>query len=352
MRLRDLSLEQLEELEQELHDQEEPNDGYYAELVNLYKEMHRRLNPLAKKDPNQYGFSMQYTQKLLVSYLIKYGTYLKMTKIKDDDLAIKSLKEAIDFDPINPMAHYRLGFLSYKNKDFSSAVQYFESAIDFHPTYKNTDYTLNEKQLVHAYMYLTNSALHVAGKTYKKMEKLERGQSEQLPNYELSPIYKLLSHNDDYLLANAFYKITNQNICTCSKQDCEDTIENYPHNTVVLYFNDRENIIMFNGREVKVSQKQAETLRHMLLLCSKDQPGTRMTFRDFFSSFGEDGEVKIKTFRKSMERLNEKLGTIGLEDAIKGARYREEPAYSFEENIPYMVLYRVDDLAGNEYVSR
>lgn len=312
MRLRDLSLEKLEELEQELHDQEEPNDGYYAQLVNIYKEMHRRLIPLAKKDPNQYGHSLQYTKKLLMSYLIKYGTYLKMANVKDDDLAIKSLKEAIHFDPFNPMAHYRLGFLSYKNRDFNSAVQYFQSAIIFHPTYKNTDYFLNEQQMFHAHMYLTNSALQVAGKTYKEMDKLEWGQTEQLPNYELSPIYKMLSHNDEYLLANAFYKITKQNISTCSKQECENIIDNNPPNTVILYFNDRENIIMFNGTEVSVSQKQAEILRHMLLLCSKDKPGTRMTFRDFFSSFGEDGEVKIKTFRKPMERLNEKLNTIGL----------------------------------------
>lgn len=353
MGLKDLSIEQLEEREQELHDNVEQNDGYYSQLVNIYEEMHKRLSPLARKDPERYGGPVNYTKKLLVSYLIKYGTYLKMNNMKDDKLAVNSLKKALRFDPTNPMAHYRLGFLSYKVQDFCDAVQFFQSAIDFQQTYNNRAYLLNEQQLYHAHMYLTNSALHVASHSYKEMEKFEWGKLEQLPNYELSSIYKIMSHNDEYLQANAFYKVTNNHVSTCSKETCEEIVDHNPPNTMILYFNDRENIVMFNGNEEALSPSRADMLRHLLLKCTKEQPGTRITFRDYFSSTGTDGEVNKKTLQKAIGRLRDKLMDIGLLSDIFGVtQHRGETGYYFNEGISCIVMFRVDDVAGSEYITR
>ncbi|MBB6447788.1 tetratricopeptide repeat protein [Bacillus benzoevorans] len=341
-------MEQLEEYEQELHEMEEPNDGYYSILINIYKEMYKRLISLARKDSDQYGYSLNYTKKLLVSYLITYGTYLKMTNIKDDELAIKSLKEAVKLEHNNPIAHYRLGFLSYKKEDFSNSVQYFQSAIDFHHTYNNPDYQLNKQQMFHAHMYLTNSALHVASRTYQELERLEWGKSEFLPNYEISPIFKMLSKNDEYLQENAFYKVTRNNVSTCSKEECEELIENNPRDTIVFYFSDRENMLRFNNNHVTLSPNSSDILRQLLINCTIDCPGTRFTFRDYFSRFGPDGEVIKSTFRKSIERLRDKLKDVGLADMVIVTRYKDETAYYFDANIPFIILYRVDDIVGQE----
>ena len=59
-----------------------------------------------------------------------------MNHVKDDASAIASLKKAIALDKHNPIAHYRLGFLSYKKQDYVAAVQYFQQAIIFSPTIK------------------------------------------------------------------------------------------------------------------------------------------------------------------------------------------------------------------------
>ena len=85
-----------------------------------------------------------------------------MNHVKDDASAIASFKKAIALDKQNPIAHYRLGFLTYKERDYVLAVQYFQRAIDSQPYYQNREYVLNEQQLFHAHMYLTNSALYVA----------------------------------------------------------------------------------------------------------------------------------------------------------------------------------------------
>ena len=88
MKDKELTLEQLEEKEADLLQIEEQKDGHYAQLINIYKEMHRKLILLARKEPNQYGDYLQYIKKRLLACYIKYGTYLKMNHVKDDASAI------------------------------------------------------------------------------------------------------------------------------------------------------------------------------------------------------------------------------------------------------------------------
>lgn len=72
--------------------------------------MYKRIIPLIRKDRAMYYHSLQYTKKLLVSHLVKYGTYLKMNQIKDDKIAVSSLKKALSYEKNFPIAYYRLGF--------------------------------------------------------------------------------------------------------------------------------------------------------------------------------------------------------------------------------------------------
>ena len=346
-----MTLEQLEDAEAELWQNEEQEDGHYAQLIQIYEEMYKKLRLLDRKDSEQYSTYLQYIKKRLTACYIKYGTYLKMSLVKDDHLAIQSLQKAIHLDRYNPISHYRLGFLSYKKHDYVKALHYFQAATDFQQTYQNREYLLNERQLFNAHLYLTNSALYVANQSYQNMEKLEWKGSEQLPEYEISPIYEILSQNDHYLLSQAFYQVTKDQVHNCSKEDCDDVIDLPPINTLVLYFHDRKNYLVFNEKLETLSIDLADTLRHMLLMCSKDLPGTRMTFQNYFENFGKDGAVVPSTFRKRMERIRAKLDEIGLKDTIIQTRYKDETAYYFDEKIPFIVLYRVDDMVATEYIN-
>jgi hypothetical protein len=106
MRNKEFTLEQLEDMEAELLQKDEQKDGYYYQLIHIYKEMHSKPIWLAKKDPEQYDHYLHYVVKRLIALYIKYGTYLKMNHVKDDASAITSLKRAIALDKYNPIAHY------------------------------------------------------------------------------------------------------------------------------------------------------------------------------------------------------------------------------------------------------
>ncbi|WP_244671303.1 tetratricopeptide repeat protein [Bacillus sp. NTK034] len=208
MRLRDLTLEELEDLEQELHEKGEKSDyGYYAKLVNVYEEMYKRLIPLVKIDRAMHEYSLKYKKKLLVSYLIKYGTYLKMNNSKDDRVAISSLTKALRYQKNIPIAYYRLGFLSYKQGDFSQAVRYFQEALNYHKLGDYPSFSLNQQHVFHAHMYLANSALYVARSTYEAMGDFSYYSAKQLPDLALSPLFETLRDNEQLKRIMFFIKL-------------------------------------------------------------------------------------------------------------------------------------------------
>lgn len=351
MRLSQLSLEELETLEQTLHENEPKSEyGHYSMLVNIYEEMYRRLVPLARKDKEQYGNSGNYIKKLLISSLIKYGTYLKMNNEKDDKLAQSSLERALKYDKTIPIVYYRLGFLAYKEQQYSRAVQYFQSALVYQCSSINLAYQLNDQQHLHAHLYLTNSALYVASSTHQALEQLDHSHS-QLPNLELSPLYAVLKHNENYLEANAFYQVSKEGIVSCSRESCDELAEQSPKNTIILYFNDQQNILIFNGKEKVMTPNQAAMLRHFLLCSNQDNPGTRENLVDFFGKTGVDGLVKKANLVKAIERLRTKLGAVGIPSIIEATRYQDDIAYFFNQSVPYIVMFRVDDAYGSEYIN-
>lgn len=351
LKIKDLTLDELELLEQDLHENGEKSDyGYYMQLVIVYEMMYKKLKSLARNNGPQYDHSLQHTKNVFISHLIKFGPYIKMNHFKDDGNAVELLIKAIGLEQKLPIAYYRLGFLAYKHGKYGSAVRYFQQALN-KQLLNDPSYALNQQQEFHAHMYLANSALYVASHTYETMEKLPYLPEEQLPNLELSPLFETLSSNEKYLLNHAFYKITKNKTETWSKEACEDLYENSEPNELVLYFNDRENILLFNGEEVIITPTQANMIRHFLLSSSKENPCTRMTMRDFFGRTGSDGEVRKNTFIKSIERLRGTLRSIDIPEIIDVTQYRGETAYYFNESVPFTVLFRVDEAFGNEYVN-
>lgn len=343
MRLKKMTLEELEELEQELHDQEQESDySLYSRKIKVYEEIYNRLRKLGKekKEDNSY---LKYVTKKLVFNLIHYGTFLKMQYEKDDQTAIHCLKKALNYDSRNPSAAYRLGFLSYKHKDYESALHYFQKAIENQEYYDQKDYCLNEKQVVNAHLYLTNSALHIAKYTYEKIIGLPYKSQQELPNYEFSSLYQSLTENEKYLERHAFYKISQDETTTCSKEECEELITNVPLNTIVLYFNDRNIKLVYNENEVNISQNHGDMLRYLLTKSSVDSPATRITLHNFFLDSHVKGVVNKDALIKAISRLRNKLRSCEIPSIIQTTNYRGETAYYFDRTLPYIVMYRVDE---------
>gem|GEM_PF-6734620 len=110
-------------------------------------------------------------EKKLVHYLIWYGTYLKTVEKKDFYMAEHCLMEALQIRPRLPVAHYRLGFLSYRRKSYGNALTHFERAIASNEETVDKRYRLTHLQQYYARLYLANSVLYVArdaGESLKK----------------------------------------------------------------------------------------------------------------------------------------------------------------------------------------
>ncbi len=342
MRIQRKTLEELEEMEIELLEQDESRDGYYSQLISVYDEMYRHLHKLFREQPEEYAHAFDYVKKQLVSCNIKYGTYMKMGLEKTPHLAKSALQIALKYDPTNPIAHYRLGFLAYQDRKYVQALQAFQAAIENQPRYRHKDFVLNDTQLYYAQLYSINSALYIAEQTQQAIQK-PGNQPEQLA-YESSPLLALIEKNEDQLLKQAFYHVSREGVKTCSIEECNMLVdEGWEEPTLILYFADRATICSYAGKETTLSFDRADILRHLLLACSEAKPGTRNMFRSYF---GEREDVLSNTFRKKIRRLKEDLQKIGLGEVILQTTVDNEAAYYVDESVPYIVLYRVDDLVA------
>ncbi|MGG2093489.1 hypothetical protein AB1283_12395 [Bacillus sp. S13(2024)] len=339
MRLKEKTYDELLELEAELHEIED--EYVYHTLVLVYKEMYRRLR-LEKRNKDDWEINDIKTR--LIKILIQYGTYLKTVYRKDDNLAVNSLAEALRYELNIPIAHYRLGFLHYKRQDYFMAFHSFESAISTQKSCTNKAYLMNDQQLYNAHMYLTNSSLHISAKTYEQMEQLPVSVNRTgVDGAEISPLYDLLKRNEQYLNQHAFYKITREGQDTCSKDECEHIIDE-EFRTLILYFSDRSIRLVYRGDEVVLSKNQGDALKVILLQSTHGTPVTRMAFRDIIDSRDEAGEVKKNSFIQTVRRIRDKLVQLnGFDDLIISTQYRGEAAYYFNEEIPFCVMYRVDE---------
>lgn len=343
LRFNNIALAELEDLEQDLHDKdEEREDSIYSQKINVYEKMYHILRKLVREKKEDQSYLDRVTKKLVFN-LIHYGTYLKIQYEKDDHLAIYCLEKALKVDQRNPMAAYRLGFLSYKHRDYHKALQNFQKALDHQKYYDDKTYLLNEKQLFNAHLYLTNSALYVAKKAHEEMIKLPYQSEQGLAIYEFSSLYESLKNNEDYLENHAFYKVTQDGSTTCSKEECEKFITNEPLNTIVLYFSDRDIKVAFNENVTTLSPNRGDILRYLLTKSSRDNPATRITLMHLFPYSINVGEVNKNTFIQAISRLKTQLVRSEFPAFIQTTNIRGEIAYYFDQTLPFIVLYRVDE---------
>jgi tetratricopeptide (TPR) repeat protein len=341
MSLRDKTIEELEEIEEELNEQEEEHGfSNYSMKIEVYKEMYRKLSQLVPSRNEDVQSSLDYVKRKLIYCLIHYGTYLKTEYQKDDYLATRCLEEALKYDKTNPLAAYRLGFLSYKFNDYTKAIQYFQNALDNDHYHKQHLYHLNEQQQLNAHLYLTNCALHIAKETYEKMNQLPQAKTQKIPKQELSPLFSSLIENEQYLMRHAFYKVNKEGRTTCSKAECEKLIASPPHDTLLIYFSDRTIMAFFNGKEASLTQDQGNMLSYFLLNSSEDVPATR-------HDFSVVDTIIPNTYTTNVSRLRRKLVQQGIPSMILTKRYHNETGYYYDGSYPFYIMYRSDEEIEN-----
>lgn len=342
-RLSMMTLEELEDYEQELNDQEEVTEfASSSNKIQLYKEMYRQVRRLMQGNRDEYEHYLTYITGKLVYQLVHYGSYLKMGTEKDDRTAYSCLKDALNFEPKNPVASYRLGFLSYKERDYVKAASFFHKALEDNQNSKST-YKLTDRQVMNAHLYLANSSLYVAMEAHEGMKELDVGIGKEIPEYEFSALFRSLQGNEQYLLENAFYKITPEGKNTCSKEQCNEVMDNIPAGTLVLYFNDRTIELGYGEMVIEMSKPRGDIILHLLTKSSEQSPATRHDLQHSFQRLDHSGEVNRNTFTQAVNRLQRKLVNEGVPPFIRNMNYRGENSYYFDHSLKYIVMYRVDE---------
>lgn len=193
----------LKELEQQAADLMERNPEFNPQLeqrlIGIYKSMLRQMN----RQDSLY----QPIKEKVIDQLIRYGTYMKSAEEKNFQAAEAALGQVLRYDRKNPIAAYRLGFIAYRNEQYSSALIHFENAVKYHQRHANHKYRLTEQQEKNAYLYLTNSSLHIAKSTYEKMNEAFSYLPKKLSSYKFSELYSYLDENEQYMESRSMRRI-------------------------------------------------------------------------------------------------------------------------------------------------
>ena len=156
------------------------------------------------------------------------------------------------------LLHYRLGFLSYKQHKYTAAMIHFQNATRYQKTYSNEEYWLNNQQLYNAHLYLGNSALYIAQEAQESLQTLETKENqEHAPKLQMSPLYEIIQRNEGYIEENAFIMITPEGISRCSKQKCEEIIYKDLSDSLILYFTDRQHLLIYQRKRDKSKRKSS-----------------------------------------------------------------------------------------------
>lgn len=345
-RLNHLSIDELLDLQQEYHLKK--NEGEVAMLSRLV-EVDKILIRKIKKDKDSENDSLLPILKQdLVSNLVRYGSYLKTEYRKDDYAAEMALKDAVRYDPYVPLAHYRLGFLSYKKGQFINSLNQFTEAIKCHEKDPERPFYLTKQQLYHANLYLSNSALYIAKEAQERTEKFEEKEQEKLTDLPLSPLYEMIERNEEYLRRHEFVIKTQKEERYASKKESEEMIfSDRLADTVILYISDHEIIVRYLGKKVELkSIIYAEILKHLMLRSHVDHPAIKYDFSHVLTTNEKSGEILTDNYAQNISRLRGKLRKCNAPaDLIMTKQHLGERGYYYNQKYPYMVVQRTDDNA-------
>ncbi|MDN7243914.1 tetratricopeptide repeat protein [Planococcus shenhongbingii] len=331
MRFQGNSLEELEELEQELLGLGETKlGGLSYSKIEVYDAMHSQLEELVQDDED-YRAYYSYIKKKLVSYLLRYGmhTYTDHLTIYED--TEKVLKKVLSYDSQNPIAAYRLGFLAYRSGIHSEAVMYFQQALNSQTFYIDERFLLNAEQISRAVLYLTNSALHTAIQgEVPSCDIISTGYTS-LPTQ--------LCYNDGMLNSHAYRIVTPFGAVLCSE---EESGEQQMKDVISLKFNKFGALLTYNGISEQLSPVQANVLRYLLVKTRRGEAATPWSLKDYFLFTHVITGVPEKTFSSVVAEVKRIMAEMEIPASIKVAE-DEKSGYYFDGSSPFVVIDRVDE---------
>ena len=195
----------------------------------------------------------------LVNLYVSQGEYFKMADEPNPNIAKRYLKKALQLQEDHPVANYRLGYLYYRDKEYTRAVNYFDKAIA-----GSVSEVLNDTQMMLANMFLVNCGIKIAKEAIREMNDLEDNPNLDLENERIERYKKEILVLDEEIFDKMFYrKIENGKEEKISEHKFSDFIPD--NNQVILRSSDLGMKILFGKyKPVSLNPKAFYTLYGIL----------------------------------------------------------------------------------------
>ncbi len=336
MRYRDISLDELEELEQELH-LNDVSDLQYLNFtkIEIYDAMLTHLSELCKVDEDYVDY-YTYIKNKLICHLLRYETNINASLANERLHAEQVLKNIQSYDPKNPIASYRLGCLLYLQKKFSEAASYFHYALEFQKDCTNKLFHLNTMQINRAVLYISNCAFHNGCQAL--VLNSEQEDQDALLNASFSNYFAQLSSNEELLKLKAYRKMTMDGVEYTSSKYAEDIMDLSPKNTLMLFFIEDEAELVYNGIKETLTLPQAHVLRKLLLEAHQNTV-TALSLKDYFLDSHVISGASQKALQPVMAKLNDVLAELETQITID----ESDEGYRLMGSLEYILMDRVDE---------
>jgi tetratricopeptide (TPR) repeat protein len=300
--------------------------------------MHVHLSLLAAEDEDYRNYHA-YIQQKLINYLLCYSGHLASIDANQRYAAERALMKALQYDPANPVAAYRLASLFHQQHLHAEALCLLQRALDSQPEYLESAYKLNAEQIKRALLFMSSCSLHIGSRAFAASSAVPSIQGAA----DFSDLFAELQYSDSEL-RNSAYRIRSagqENLC--SRQHCVDAIAQNPKDTIILFFNSEGPELIYNGITEKLAPVHAYMLRHLLLSSCPSQPMTPLDVKEFFLDTHVMTGVTGPTFNHAIEGLLQAFREIEIPSAINRTEVRNQPACYFSGSSKYLVIGRVDE---------
>jgi tetratricopeptide (TPR) repeat protein len=159
----------------------------------------QELLGVAKKQRDK-TLEKEITRKLVTLY-VSQGEYFKMADKPDPKLARRYLEKAQQIQKDHPIANYRLGYLYYRNREYTKAVSFFERALD-----GSMEEELNDTQRVLANMFLVNCGIKIAKEAIQEITFIEDNMYTELEMERIERYKKEILVLDEEIFNKMFYR--------------------------------------------------------------------------------------------------------------------------------------------------
>ena len=139
--------------------------------------------------------------KKLVKLYVSQGEYFKMADKPDPKLARRYLEKALQWQKDHPVANYRLGYLYYRNREYTKAVSFFERALD-----GSMEEELNDTQRMLANMFLVNCGIKIAKEAIHEINFIEDNVYTELEIERIERYKNEILVLDEEIFNKMFYR--------------------------------------------------------------------------------------------------------------------------------------------------